>query len=174
MHLLQKIVSAEEALLLFNAFDADVNAQDYIRFSKKQNVDLKKINFSDLKVDGQKLFIPGIAEAFIFTKNKFVVQYKGADFKFNIYKSAEENFLEIKKSWGQFKELGLETKTSKLNIFLKWGLGESAHADKKSTELREINAIRSWSFFEAGLTYITLAFERTLKPMIIIIKKMEF
>lgn len=71
---------------------------------KTYKMDLSR-PFMGMEFDGNKIRFEGLADPVIVGASPYEFTYKGITYVYNPKKSVKANFEEMKKSWGQFKEL---------------------------------------------------------------------
>lgn len=78
--------------------------------------------FIGMEFDGNKIRFEGLVDPVIVGASPYEFTYKGITYNYNPKKSVKANFVEMKKSWGQFKELNFPV--AQFNPFM-----NSAYAD---------------------------------------------
>lgn len=117
-----EINSLESALnLVTMATGNDRFERDSRELFKNHKLDLSR-PFIGMEFDGNRIRFEGLSEPVIVGASPYEFSYKGITYVYNPKKSVKANFEEMRKSWGQFKELDFAV--AQFNPFM-----NSAHAD---------------------------------------------
>ncbi len=100
-----EVTSMESALnLVTAATGSDRFERDSRELFKNYKIDISR-PFIGMEFDGNKIRFEGLSEPVIVGASPYEFTYKGVTYVYNPKKSVKVNFEEMKKSWGQFKEL---------------------------------------------------------------------
>ncbi|MBK7963686.1 MAG: hypothetical protein IPK04_22295 [Bdellovibrionales bacterium] len=116
---LKKFESADKVYHTMNVLVPSLGLARWIQYFKQNNVDLNKLSFNDLRVDGNQVFIPKVKVPFVFSNDQ-KISYKGVDFKIVKGETPEQIIDRMRRAWGSNSELGfeLQKKTSLFSYFL--------------------------------------------------------
>ncbi|MBL7669213.1 MAG: hypothetical protein JNM39_01895 [Bdellovibrionaceae bacterium] len=117
---LKKFVSADQAYQTMDALVPSLGLARWIQFFKQNNIDLTKLSFNDLRVDGNQVFIPNVKTPFVFSNDQ-KISYKGVDFKIVKEENPEQTIDRMRRAWGSNSELGFDSpkKTTLFSYFAK-------------------------------------------------------
>lgn len=115
---LKKFESADKVYHTMNVLVPSLGLARWIQYFKQNNVDLNKLSFNDLRVDGNQVFIPKVKAPFVFSNDQ-KISYKGVDFKIVKGETPEQIIDRMRRAWGSNSELGfeLQKKTSLFSLF---------------------------------------------------------
>ena len=100
-----EVTSVESALSLVTAATgSDRFERDTREIFKTYKVDIRS-PFIGMQFDGSKIRFEGLSEPVIVGASPYEFSYKGITYIYNPKRSTKANFEEMRKSWGQFKEL---------------------------------------------------------------------
>lgn len=117
-----EVTSMDSALNLVTAATGnDRFERDFRNFFKTHKLNLAN-PFVGMEFDGNKIRFEGLSEPILVGASPYDFTYKGTTYTYNPKKSTKSNFEEMKKVWGQFKELNFPV--ASFSIFM-----NTAHAD---------------------------------------------
>lgn len=117
-----EVTSMESALNLVTAATGNDRFERESReLFKSYKLDLSR-PFMGMEFDGNKIRFEGLSDPVVVGASPYEFTYKGVTYIYNPKKSVKANFEEMKKSWGQFKELSFPV--AQFNPFM-----NSANAD---------------------------------------------
>lgn len=122
---IKSLGSAQNIMKFSQCLAPELKFSEWHKYAVSKNAPLKNIILTDIRVTGDKIFLPGIKNSFRLTQIQNEIEYQGVKFKFDFAKGPEHNFKMFSNKFGIFKELAGNSSVSFFSLLIPTAYAES-------------------------------------------------